>query len=468
LDHRRDRCCGGDLRFGRKNAAMNATEASTDRRLRRMALPIIVSNATVPLLGAVDTAVVGHLPDPAYIGGVALATVIYNYVHASLNFLRMGTTGPAAQAVGAGKGLSDGPGWGEVRNILARAMLLAGLLGLAIIVGQNLIVDAGLWALNGSQAVETQTAKYLAIRLWSAPAALAMFVAIGWLYGLEDGRTPLYLQLFANGLNITLDFLFVWGFGWGVEGVAAATVIAEYLAIGLAFVLIRRRLAGLPQGQGSTRVLDWVRIRRMMAVNRDIFVRTLTLITGLAIFMNLSAAQGDIALAANQVLYQMVMIGTYALDGFAHAGEALIGEAYGRRDRAKVREVTFGALRWSLGIALVLAAIWGGLGWFGIGLLTGIVEVQDQALAYLPYAVAFPLVSVVAFVMDGVFLGATQNRLMRHSMLMSFVVYLLALWLVKDWGGNDGLWLCLLLFFSLRGATLWLFWPRLLRAVERA
>ena len=444
---------------------MTSVEASTDRRLRRMALPIIVSNATVPLLGAVDTAVVGHLPDPAYIGGVALATVIFNYVHASLNFLRMGTTGPTAQAVGAGKGLHDGPGWGEVRNILSRAMLLAGLLGLAVIIGQTVIVNVGLWALDGSAAVEAQTANYLAIRLWSAPASLAMFVAIGWLYGLEDGRTPLYLQLFANGLNIALDFLFVWGFGWGVEGVAAATVIAEYLAIGLAFVLIRRRLAGLPQGQGRTRVLDWGRIRRMMAVNRDIFLRTLTLITGLAIFMNLSATQGDVALAANQVLYQMVMIGTYALDGFAHAGEALVGEAYGARDRNRVREATFGALRWSVGIAIGLAALWAGFGWFGISLLTGIPAVQERALEYLPYAVAFPLVSFVAFVLDGVFLGATQNRLMRHAMMMSLALYLLALWLVKDWGGNDGLWLCVLFFFSLRGATLWLFWPRLLRGI---
>ena len=432
-----------------------------------MALPIIVSNATVPLLGAVDTAVLGHLPDPIYIGGVALGTVIFNYVHASMNFLRMGTTGPTAQAAGAGRGELDGPGWGEVRNILTRAMLLALFLGLAVVVLQTLIVDAGLWALGGSEGVETQTAKYLAIRLWSTPASLAMFVAIGWFYGLEDGRIPLYLQLFANGLNIALDLLFVFVFGWGVEGVAVATVIAEFLAIGLAFHLIRKRLAVLPHGQGRTKVLDWVRIRRMMAVNRDIFFRTLTLVTGLAIFVNMSALQGDVALAANHVLYQMVMIGTYALDGFAHAAEALVGEAYGARNRKRVKQVTYGALRWSFWIALALCAIWGGLGWIGINLLTGIPEVRERALEYLPYAAAFPMVSMVAFIMDGVFLGATQNRLMRHGMMMSFAVYLAALWLVREFVpnelGNDGLWLCLLLFFGLRGATLWLYWPRLLR-----
>ncbi|HKK31372.1 MAG TPA: MATE family efflux transporter, partial [Alphaproteobacteria bacterium] len=383
------------------------------------------------------------------------------------NFLRMGTTGPTAQAAGAGRGEQEGPAWGEVRNILARAMLLAAILGLAVIVCQTLIVQGGLWALGGSEAVETQTAKYLAIRLWSAPAALAMFVAIGWFYGLEDGKVPLYLQLFSNGLNMILDVVFVFGFGWGIEGVAAATVIAEYLAIGLAFWFMRRRLAVLPPGRGQTRVLDMARIRRMMGVNRDIFIRTLTLITGLAIFMNLSAIQGDVALAANQVLYQMLMIGTYALDGFAHAAEALVGEAYGARNRQRVKDATYGALRWSFWIAVGLCGIWAGLGWFGIQFLTGIPEVQERALAYLPYAVAFPLVSFVAFILDGVFLGATQNRLMRHSMLMSFAVYLAALWLTKDWAGNDGLWLCLLLFFGLRGGTLWLFWPRLLRVAEQ-
>jgi MATE family multidrug resistance protein len=442
-------------------------EPSLQSRLNKMAVPIIVSNATVPLLGAVDTAVMGHLPDPAFIGGVALGTVIYNYVHASLNFLRMGTTGPTAQAAGAGRGERDGPGWGEVRNMLWRAMLLAGVLGLAVVLCRTLIIEGGLWALGGSAAVETQTALYLSIRLWSAPAALAMFVAIGWFYGLEDSRVPLYLQLFSNGLNIVLDLVFVFGFGWGVEGVAAATVIAEYSAIVLAFWFVRRRLAILPAGQGRTRVLDLKRLSRMMAVNRDIFIRTLTLITGIAIFMNLSAMQGDVALAANQVLYQMVMIGTYALDGFAHAAEALVGEAYGARNRQRVKQAAYGALSYSLWIALGFCVVWAGLGWFGIQLLTGIPEVQERALAYLPYAVAFPLVSVVAFVLDGVFLGATQNRLMRHAMLMSIAAYLAALWLVKDWGGNDGLWLCLLFFFGLRGITLWLYWPRLLLALYR-
>jgi len=435
-----------------------------------MAAPIVVSNATVPLLGAVDTAVVGHLPDPVFIGGVALGTVIYNYVHASLNFLRMGTTGPTAQALGAARGEREGPGYGEIRNILARAMLLASLLGLIVVLARTYIVQVGLWVLGGSEGVEEQTAAYLSIRLWSAPAALAMFVAIGWFYGLEDGRVPLYLQLCSNGINIALDLLFVLGFGWGVEGVAAATVIAEYTALALAIWFMRRRLRTLPPGQGRTQVLDLARIRRMMGVNRDIFLRTLTLVTGLAIFMNMSAMQGDVALAANQVLYQMVMIGTYALDGLAHAAEALVGEAFGARNRQRVKKATYAALRWSLLVAAILAGIWAGLGWFGIQVLTGIKPVQERAYEFLPYAVAFPLTSFVAFVLDGVFLGATQNRLMRHSMLASFALYLAFLWLAVEFAdaGNHGLWVCLLVFFGLRGGSLWLFWPRLLRNVEHA
>ncbi len=175
---------------------------------------------------------------------------------------------------------------------------------------------------------------------------------------------PLYLQLFSNGLNIVLDLVFVFGFGWGVEGVAAATVIAEYSAILLAFWFVRRRLRVLPPGQDRTQVLDWTRLVRMMAVNRDIFLRTLTLITSIAIFMNLSAMQGDVALAANQVLYQMIMIGTYALDGFAHAAEALVGEAYGARKRERVQQAAFGALRYSLWIALGFSLVWGVGGWW--------------------------------------------------------------------------------------------------------
>ncbi|MCG8652057.1 MAG: MATE family efflux transporter, partial [Pirellulales bacterium] len=395
---------------------------------------------------AVDTAVVGQIPDPALIGGVALGAMIYTFVHAGFNFLRMGTTGPTAQAVGAARagtadtlveGIPVG-GWGEVRNILARALILAGLLGIAVVALQSVVVWAGITLLEGSAAVEDATRAYLEIRLWSAPAALAMFAVIGWFYGLEDARIPLILQIVGNGLNIVLDLWFVLGLGWGVEGVAAATVIAEYAAILLGLYFVHRRLAALPEGEGRTRILDLARIARMMSVNRDIFIRTICLIGGLAIYRAMSAKLGDVALAANTILFQLVAIAVYAMDGFAHAAEALVGEAFGQRSRERVRRAANSAHLWGAVSAGLFAVFWFLVGGFAIDLFTVVEEVRTLARDYLFYAVVIPVVSIWAFTFDGIFLGATRNRTMRNAMIASFALYVGVLALLFPRFGNDG------------------------------
>lgn len=434
-----------------------------------MAAPIIVANISVPVMHAVDTAVVGHMPDPHWIGGVAIGTVLFTYVHASFNFLRMGTTGPTAQAAGAARaGIADAAsgGWGEVRNTLWRALLVAATIGLIVVALQRAIIDLGLGLIDPSAEVADAADTYLGIRIWSTPAALAIFAMIGWLYGLEDSRGPLAIQLFCNGVNVVLDFLFVFGFGWGIWGVGLATVIAEYAAVALGFVLILRRLRRVPKGEGRTRVLDPARIRRMVAINRDIFIRTFCLISGVAVFMAASARLGDVPLAANQVLFHFLQITAYGLDGFANAAEALVGEAYGRAKRAGVVRAVRAALTASGLVALVFSAFWIAIGGILIDVMTGIPEVRSAARDLMPWAAMMPIVSVWAFMLDGIFLGATRSATIRNAMIAALIGYLAILAVVFPGLGTTGLWLALTALFALRSVTLLFGWPGLMRGLR--
>src|SRR5688572_17821952 len=269
-----------------------------------MAGPIILANVSVPLLAAVDTAVVGHLPEAYYLGGVAIGAMLFTYIHHLFNCLRMGTTGPTAQARGAG----DHP---EVRAMIARALLLAAALGGLLIALQTPILAVTFWLIDASPEVEHYAREYFLIRVWSMPAALAGYAIIGWYYGLRDVRTPLIVQVVANVLNIGLDFLF--GFGWAVAGVAAASVIASYAGLALGLFYVWRTLRALP-GRGHARVLDRARLIRMFSINRDLVLRTFCVVTVLGMFMAKSAELGDLTLAANQVLHTFLVFTSYALD----------------------------------------------------------------------------------------------------------------------------------------------------------
>ena len=274
----RGRATGAD-----RTAVTSPSNPDWNRRVWALAGPIILSNVTVPLLGAVDTAVVGHLPDPRYIGGVAIGALIFNFVYWGFGFLRMGTTGPTAQAWGAGDPA-------EIRAMLARALLLAAGFGGLILLIQAPVGALAFRLLHASAEVEAEAQAYYAIRVWGAPAALANYVLLGWFLGLQNARWPLVLQIFMNGLNILLDLAFVIGLGWGVEGVAAATLIAEYAALALGLVLAAKRLGMLPAGIARARIFDGARFRRMLAVNRDIFIRTLLLTFSFALFTDRGAA----------------------------------------------------------------------------------------------------------------------------------------------------------------------------------
>jgi len=428
------------------------------RRVWRMAGPIILSNLSVPLLGAVDTAVVGHLPEPYYIGAVGVGAMIFSFVYYGFNCLRMGTTAPTAQAAGA-------EDWTEVRSMLGRALFLALTIAGCLLALQNLIVDFAFWFIEASAEVEYLGSRYFLIRVWATPAAMSTYVIIGWFYGLQEVRIPLILQISTNAINIVLDLLFVFGFGWGVEGVAAASVIAEYAGLALAFYYVRRRLREMEGGEAPLRIFDLAKMRRILTFNGFIFFRTLCVVTGMGVFMAQSAKLGDVPLAANQVLYNFLLFTSFGLDGLAHTAEALIGQAIGRRKLAEFSQAVRSVLLWSAVVGAVNILIYWVAGEAIIGLLTNIPEVRTAAAIYLPWAIVMPAVSVWAYAFDGIYLGATRAGVMLVSMLLSFAVYMTAMFTLLPALDNHALWLALNAFLGLRGLMLLALYPKLRRSL---
>ncbi len=431
----------------------------THRRVLKIALPIVVSNATVPILGAVDTGVVGQMGLAAPIGAVGLGAIILSAVYWIFGFLRMGTVGLAAQAEGRGDRA-------EVAALLTRVLAI-GLGAGAVLIALQAAIFAGAFALAPASAqVEGLARDYMSVRIWSAPAAIAIYGITGWLIAAERTRAVLVLQLWMNGLNIGLDLWFVLALGWGVSGVALATVIAEWsgLALGLWFC---RAAFAVPAWRDWAAVFDMAKLRIMAAVNTDILIRSLLLQAMFVSFLFFGSGLGDVTLAANQVLMQFLMITSYALDGFAFAAEALVGRAMGARDRRALRRAALLTGGWGAASSLTLAIAFAASGGVIIDLMTTAAPVRDVARIYLPYMMAAPLLGVGAFMLDGIFIGATRSRDMRNMMAVSFVVYAAALLVLMPVLGNHGLWLALLVSFVARGVTLGLRYPALERAADR-
>lgn len=434
-------------------APVDESARLSHRRVLKIALPILLANATVPLLGAVDTGVVGQLGAAAPIGAVGLGAVIIGFVYWIFGFLRMGAAGMTAQAIGAGD--ED-----EVAALLVRCLLIAAAAGLAIIALQAPIFHGAFLAAPASDEVEGMARAYMAMRVWGAPAAIASFAITGWLIASERTRAVLALQLWINGLNIGLDLWFVLGLGWGVEGVAAATVIAEWSGAAFGLWFCRSVFAG-PAWRRGALVFQADRLRRMAAVNTDIMIRSIMLEIGMAAFVFRSAAMGDVTLAANQVLIQFLMLSAYTLDGFAFAAEALVGRAMGARQRGALRRAAILTSLWAGGVVVILAATFLLGGKTVISLMTTAPEVREAAGRLLPFLALAPLFGMPAFMLDGIFIGATRTADMRNAMIVSLCLYLAALFPLAAIFGAPGLWTALLLFFGLRGATLALRYPAL-------
>jgi len=418
----------------------------THRSVLAIAVPMTLAYLSTPLLGVVDMAVIGRLGDAALLGGIALGGIIFDLVFTTFNFLRSGTTGLTAQAVG---GRNDE----EIKATLLRALVIAFAGGLAVIALNAPLLNLGLWFLGGSEDVQAATHRYFDIRMISAPFLLANYAILGWFIGLGRAGTGLLLQVVLNGLNIALSVFFVMELGWSVEGVALATVLSEIAATGLGVVLV---LASTKRDSwpAVSVIFDRHLLMRMMALNRDIMIRSFTLLFALAFFMARSADQGDTVLAANALLEKFIMVGAFFLDGLATAAEQLAGRAVGARYRpAFDRTLKLTAL-WSFTLAGMLAVLFWALGPALIGFMTTAPEVRHSAETYLVWAVLTPLFGVLAFQMDGVFIGATWSATMRNMMLLSLAIYLAAYYVLFPILGNHGLWLAFLLFFGMRGVTL--------------
>lgn len=432
----------------------------THGRVLRVALPIVLSNATVPILGAVDTGVVGQMGAAAPIGAVGIGAIVLSAVYWIFGFLRMGTTGLAAQAEGAGDRA-------EVAALLSRVLMIGAAAGLAMILMQAAIFAGAFRLAPATPEVETLARDYMAVRIWSAPAAIALYGVTGWLIALERTRAVLAVQLWMNGLNILLDLWFVLGLGWGVRGVAFATFLAEWSGLALGLWFCRAALAA-PAARAWALVFDRTRLARMASVNGDILIRSVLLQAIFVSFLFLGAGLGDVALAANQVLLQFLNITAYALDGFAFAAEALVGQAVGAGARARFRRGAALSSAWGLGSGVLMALAFALAGGAIIDTMTTAAEVRAAARDYLPWMVAAPLLGAAAWMLDGIFIGATRTRDMRDMMAVSAAVYALAVAVLLPAFGNHGLWAALSISFVVRGITLGMRYPGLERSVGPA
>lgn len=418
----------------------------------------MLSNLSLPLVGAVDTAVVGHLPDPTYIGAVAIGAIVFNFIYWGFGFLRMGTTGLVAQAFGAGN--PD-----EVHALLIRALLIAVAFGLVLIVLQIPIARLAFWSLGADPQVEALAETYYAIRIWSAPAALANYAVLGLLIGLRNTRAALAVQLALNGCNIVLDLVLVPGLGFGIEGVAIASLASEYAAALLGVWVSLRVLAKLGGRLRPRDIVNRVRLVALLRLNTNIFIRTLCVIFAFSYFTATSAELGVTVLAVNAVLMHILQFVAYGLDGFAHAAEAFAGSAYGARDRRAFRAAVRSSTIWALGVAALFVVAYGLFGMPIVRALAGQEQVRAMAAEYLPWVVISPLISVWGFQLDGIFIGTTRSVEMRNAMLISLLVYLLAVSLLLPLFGNHGLWLALMILFVARGVTLGLRYPAIERSI---
>lgn len=425
---------------------MNTSLKVTNRSFLALAIPMTLAYISTPLLGLVDTAVIGQLHDAALLGGLAVGSVLFDVIGSFFYFLRAGTTGLAAQALGASNG-------NELRAVLGRALLLGLIGGILVIFLQWPLLTFGLPLIGGTQAVQDAAATYFSIRAFSSPFVLANYSILGWYLGLGKAGVGLLIQTFLNVINMVLSIVLVLVFEWGIPGVAIATFIAEMATFGLGIFLIKRELSGTPFPTFS-QIIIWDKLKPMLVLNRDIMIRSLVMLFAFGFFTSRSAAQGDVVLAANAVLQKFILVAAFFLDGTASAAEQVIGQAVGAKQRGAFRKALRLSLGWGFGLSFAAALVLWFAGGAVIDLLTVNVEVRETARTYMFWAAITPIIGTLAFQMDGVFIGATWSSDMRNSVVVSTLLFLAAYYVLFPIYGNHGLWFALLVFFGVRGVSL--------------
>lgn len=427
----------------------------THGEVLRIAAPMTLAHMTTPLLGVVATGAIGQTGEPHLIAAVAMGSVIFSFLFWGFGFLRMGTIGLTAQALGAGDAA-------EVKAVLARALLLAVACGLALVILQGPIAHATFALMAAPADVTAAASVYFSVKIWGAPATFVNYAILGWMIGQGRTTTGLLLQIAINVANMAITIGLVNGLGWGVVGAALGNALAETIGVAAGLAVVWRTLGGRFDVSVAN-VVDRAKLVRMMAVNRDIMIRTLALVGAFVLFTRQGAQEGATVLAANAILYNLFGLAAYFLDGFATAAEQIGGKAVGARDGQRFRQAVRLTSVWALAFGMVASLVLALAGPFAIALMTTAPEVRAAATAFLPYAALTPVVAVMAFQFDGIFIGATWTAAMRNCMVAALAVFLAAIAILGPFG-NHGLWTAFLIFLGARGVFQGLMYPRLARA----
>ena len=426
-----------------------------NKKILRLAIPNIISNITVPLLSSVDTAVMGHLESPVYLGAIALGSMIFNFIYWGFGFLRMGTTGLTAQSFGSKNDI-------EVSSIMFRASLVSIIIGFSLIILQYPIAELSFFLIDGSKEVEQFATQYYNIRIIAAPATLSLYALNGWFLGVQNSKSPLYVALFINILNIILNLFFVYQLNMKVEGVAWATVIAQYLGVIFSIILISKKYEVYIKLFSFEKIIEKTKVLRFFKFNTDIFFRTILLIFTISFFTAKSAEINDEILAANFILMQLWLVISYGVDGFAFAAESLVGKYFGSRDQEKLTKTIKYSFVWGLTLGMFLSLCYLLFGRDILSLYTNQENIVQIAMVFMGWIIVAPIINSVSFIWDGVYFGVTETRKMLFSMIISVLfVFLPIYYLTNDWLGNHAIWFSLTAFMLVRGITLTLFYKKI-------
>lgn len=422
-----------------------------NKEILRLAIPNIISNISIPMLGIVDTALMGHMDSEVYLGAIAIGGILFNFIYWGFGFLRMGTTGFTAQAHGRGDER-------ESVSILARALFLSVVIGFLLIALQYFIRIAGLYFIPASNEVASLASEYFHIRIYAAPATLSLYVFAGWFLGKQNAVYPMLLAVVGNLLNIIFNLLFVFKFGMTSDGVAWGTVIAQYSSLILAIFLFRYKYF---------KKLDWSGLRDMKAfkrffkVNMDIFIRTICLIFTFYFFTAQSAGKGDMVLAVNTILLQLVSLLSYGIDGFAYASESLVGKYIGAGNKSMLRKAIKYSFGWGLSIASLYSVLFLLLRVQLLGIFTNNETLIEMGLVFMGWVIIAPVINSFCYIWDGIYIGATASKPMRNSMFVAtFLVFVPLYYLLDNIWPVHGLWMAFTIFMAARGLLLTLFAPR--------